>query len=109
MIVSGNIFREKFEEKGLAGVNLSRCLESSATVTAPLIPWSTSSIGIIAILGDSPWSYAPYCFFNILCPIVSIVYGFLGFTLLPLEGTTHEQQEKEKEVKIPRDEDKIEY
>lgn len=111
LIVSGNIFREKFEEKGLAGVNLSRCLESSATVTAPLIPWSTSSIGIIAILGDSPWSYAPYCFFNILCPIVSIVYGFLGFTLLPLEGTTHEHQvkEKEKEIKVPRDEDKIEY
>jgi len=33
------------------------------------------------VLGISTFEYAPYCFFNILNPIISLIYGFTGFRM----------------------------
>jgi NhaC family Na+:H+ antiporter len=29
--------------------------------------------------------YAPFAFFNLLCPLIAIVYGYKQFALKPLE------------------------
>ena len=81
IVIPGRMFRGEFEKRGLAPKNLSRCLEDSGTMTSSLIPWNTCGATMIGALGLQPWAYVPYCFLNILCPIVSMIYGFTGWTI----------------------------
>jgi Na+:H+ antiporter, NhaC family len=43
------------------------------------VPWNTCGAYISGVLGVSTASYFPYCFFNLLSPILDVVYGFVGF------------------------------
>lgn len=36
---------------------------------------------MMSALGVGPWVYVPYCFFNLISPILSVIYGFTGFTI----------------------------
>ena len=58
---------------------LSRAVEDSGTVTSPLIPWNTCGAYMSGVLGVSTASYLPFCFFNLLSPVLDVIYGFLGF------------------------------
>lgn len=82
----GRMYKEAYERRGLSPLNLSRTLEDSATLTSALIPWNTCGAYMSATLGVATFSYAPYTFFNLLCPIMAIVYGYLSFALKPLEA-----------------------
>jgi len=39
-----------------------------------------------ATLGVATIAYLPFVFFNLINPVVSIIYGFTGFTIEKLEG-----------------------
>jgi NhaC family Na+:H+ antiporter len=54
-------------------------VEDSGTVTSPLVPWNTCGASMFGVLGVSTAAYFPYCFFNLLSPILDVVYGFVGF------------------------------
>ena len=58
---------------------LSRAVEDSGTVTSVLVPWNTCGAYISGVLGVSTAAYLPFCFFNLLSPLLDIVYGFVGF------------------------------
>ncbi|RLQ23513.1 Na+/H+ antiporter NhaC [Seongchinamella sediminis] len=79
----GRMFRDAYTDKDLSRLNLSRTLEDSATLTSALIPWNTCGAYMSATLGVATLSYAPYAFFNLLCPLIAILYGFLHFALKP--------------------------
>lgn len=81
----GKMFKDAYAERGLAPRNLSRALEDSGTVTSALVPWNTCGATMSAFLGVSTFAYAPFAFFNILSPIVSAMYGFLGISIMTLE------------------------
>jgi len=81
IVVPGRMYAETFKEKGLAPENLSRTLEDSGTVTSVLIPWNTCGATQSAILGVATLSYLPYCFFNIISPLMTITYGYLGLKI----------------------------
>jgi NhaC family Na+:H+ antiporter len=81
----GRMYRAAYESRGLSRLNLSRTLEDSATITSALIPWNTCGAYMAATLGVATFSYAPFAFFNLLCPLVAIIYGFTGFALRPIE------------------------
>ncbi len=85
IVVPGRMYKEAYEKQGLAPKNLSRTLEDSATLTSVLIPWNTCGAFMIATLGLTPWAYVPYCFLNLLNPLISIIYGFTGFSMVPLD------------------------
>jgi NhaC family Na+:H+ antiporter len=87
IVIPGRMFKNAFEERNLAPKNLSRCLEDSGTLTSPLIPWNTCGAFMIATLGLAPWTYVPYCFLNLINPLVSIFYGFTGITMAKLDST----------------------
>ena len=36
---------------------------------------------MMGALGVGPWVYVPYCFFNLISPVLSVIYGFTGFTI----------------------------
>jgi NhaC family Na+:H+ antiporter len=85
IVVPGRMYREAYEKAGLAPKNLSRALEDSGTLTSVLFPWNTCGAFMIATLGLAPWTYVPYCFLNLINPVLSAVYGFTGLTMHKLE------------------------
>ena len=51
----------------------------SGTVTSVLVPWNTCGAYISGVLGVSTAAYFPFCFFNLLSPVLDVLYGFIGF------------------------------
>jgi NhaC family Na+:H+ antiporter len=82
----GKMYKTTYHERGLAPRNLSRVLEDSGTVTSALIPWNTCGATMSTFLGVPTLAYLPYAFFNILSPIVTVVFGYLGITIMKLEN-----------------------
>jgi len=64
---------------------LSRLCADSGTVTSPLVPWNSCGAFIAAVLGVPTLLYLPFCFFNIASPLLSVLYGFIGFRLEKVE------------------------
>jgi NhaC family Na+:H+ antiporter len=75
------MYKNAYDEQGLHPKNLSRALEDSGTLTSPLIPWNTCGAFMWATLGVNPLLYLPYAFMNLANPLVSLLYGFTGFTM----------------------------
>ncbi|MDG1848693.1 MAG: Na+/H+ antiporter NhaC family protein, partial [Candidatus Marinimicrobia bacterium] len=74
----------------LAPKNLSRTLEDAGTITSPLIPWNTCGAYMSASLGIATFAYLPFCFFNIINPIVSIIYGIFNIKIEKLNQSDEE-------------------
>jgi Na+:H+ antiporter, NhaC family len=83
-VLPARMFRNEFERRGLAPQVLSRAVEDSGTVTSVLVPWNTCGAYISGVLGVSTAAYFPYCFFNLLSPILDVIYGFIGFKVKTL-------------------------
>jgi len=81
----GRMYKDEYERRGLSRLNLSRTLEDSAPLTSALIPWNTCGAYMSATLGVATFSYAPFAFFNYLCPIIAVIYGFNNIAQKPLE------------------------
>ncbi|WP_291116862.1 Na+/H+ antiporter NhaC [Flavobacterium sp. UBA6135] len=75
IVVPGKMFAKAYENKGLAPENLSRTLEDSGTVTSVLVPWNTCGAYHSGVLGVSTLSYAPYAFFNIISPFMTLLFA----------------------------------
>jgi NhaC family Na+:H+ antiporter len=78
-VLPARMFRGEFAKRGLAPQVLSRAVEDSGTVTSVLVPWNTCGAYISGVLGVSTAAYFPYCFFNLLSPVLDVIYGFIGF------------------------------
>lgn len=93
IVVPGKMFSDAFEKQELAPENLSRTLEDSGTVTSVLVPWNTCGATQAAILSVDVLTFAPYCFFNILSPFMTILYGYLGIKINSLKKVTKSDSE----------------
>ena len=85
IVVPGKMYAKTFKDKGLAPENLSRTLEDSGTVTSVLIPWNTCGATQSAILGVATLAYLPYCFFNLISPVMTIAYAYFGIKIKKIE------------------------
>lgn len=86
IIVPGRMFSETFRHRGLAPQNLSRSLEDAGTVTSVLVPWNTCGATQATVLGIATFAYAPYCFFNIISPLMSIIFGLLNIKIAKIKS-----------------------
>ena len=84
IVVPGRMYADIYREKNLAPENLSRTLEDSGTVTSVLVPWNTCGAFHASVLAINPLDFIPYCFFNIISPIMTITYGFLNIKIKKL-------------------------
>lgn len=84
IVVPGRMYADIYREKNLAPENLSRTLEDSGTVTSVLVPWNTCGAFHSSVLAINPLDFIPYCFFNIISPIMTITYGFLNIKIKKL-------------------------
>lgn len=82
IVLPGRMFKGAFQQRGLAPVVLSRSLGDSATVTSALIPWNSCGAFMAATLGVSTVAYAPFTFFNVLSPLISVGLAALGVRML---------------------------
>ena len=73
--IPGGMYKEIYRKRGLKPENLSRTLEDAGTVTSVLIPWNTCGATQSSVLGISTFVYAPYCFFNIISPLMTIFFA----------------------------------
>jgi NhaC family Na+:H+ antiporter len=93
ILVPGRMYADVYKKRGLKPENLSRTLEDSATVTSVLIPWNTCGATQASVLGVATLAYAPYCFFNIISPIMTILFGYLKL------GINYYSEEEMKEIR----------
>ncbi|MGH3308437.1 MAG: Na+/H+ antiporter NhaC family protein, partial [Nocardioides sp.] len=71
----------------------SRAVEDSGTVTSVLVPWNTCGAYISGVLGVSTAAYFPFCFFNLLSPVLDVLFGFLGFKVPKADAPWDENAE----------------
>lgn len=81
IVVPGRMYRDAYARAGLHPKNLSRVLEDAGTLTSPLIPWNTCGAYMTATLGVFSLAYLPYAFLNLICPLISMLYGYTGWTM----------------------------
>lgn len=84
IVVPGKMFAEEYKERKLHPKVLSRTLEDSGTVTSALIPWNTCGAYHSGVLGIATGDYFVYCFFNLISPLMTIIFGFLNIKIARL-------------------------
>ncbi len=77
ILLPGQMFKPVYEQHGIALKNLSRTLEDAGTLITPLIPWGVSGVFFAQTLGVEVLEYLPYVVFLYLCPVLSVVLGYL--------------------------------
>lgn len=81
IMLNASMFGEIYKREGYEPRLLSRSIEDSSTVTSVLIPWSTCGMTQSTVLNVPTLTYLPYCFFNILAPITSIIIAATGYKI----------------------------
>ncbi len=84
IILGGRTFRPAYDKMGIQSRVLSRTLEDTCTIGAPMVPWGTSAAYMGSVLGIGI-SYIPYAFLSYIVPIVAIVYAFTGWNIWKTE------------------------
>jgi Na+:H+ antiporter, NhaC family len=81
IVLPGRMFRAEFRRRRLKARNLSRTIEDAGTLTSPLIPWNTCGAYMATTLGVATLAYLPWCFLNLVNPVVAALLGFRGITI----------------------------
>lgn len=90
IVIPGRMFKPLYDEMKLHPKNLSRVLEDAGTMTSSWVPWNTCGAFMWTTLGVHPFAYLPWAFLNMLCPIISVIYGFTGITMEYIEDEAAE-------------------
>jgi len=90
IVLPGKMYKAEFKKRNLDPKNLSRVIEDSGTLTSPLVPWNTCGAYMAATLGVATLAYLPFVFFNLINPLVSIIYGFTGFTMVKIDDAEND-------------------
>lgn len=91
ILLTGNMFRDVYDRRGYERKLLSRTTEDAVTVTSVLVPWNTCGMTQSTVLGVATVAYLPYCFFNIISPIMSVLVAATGYKIFK-KPTTEEIQ-----------------
>ena len=81
IVLNADIYKEVYRQQGYESRLLSRSCEDSATVTSVLIPWNTCGMTQSTVLGVPTLTYLPYCFFNLISPLMSIFVAAIGWRI----------------------------
>ena len=84
IVIPGKMFKNAYEDRGLAPENLSRTLEDSGTVTSVLVPWNTCGAYQSGVLGVSVAEYFAFAIFNWLSPFTTLLFAALNVKIKQL-------------------------
>jgi Na+:H+ antiporter, NhaC family len=91
ILLPGQTFKPLYDKLQIPLKNLSRSLEDGGTLVNPLVPWGVSGAFFASTLGIDVIDYLPYAFFLYLCPLFSIILGFVGIGMSKTEKFTHKE------------------
>lgn len=81
IILTSSLYKKLYKERGYEPQLLSRSVEDSATVVSVLIPWNSCGMTQATVLKVSTMHYLPYCLFNIISPLMSILIAAIGYKI----------------------------
>ena len=81
ILLTGNMLRDVYDKQGYERRLLSRTTEDAVTVTSVLVPWNTCGMTQSTVLGVSTLTYLPFCFFNIISPLMSVAVAATGYKI----------------------------
>lgn len=87
IMLASSMFKDTYQKRGYEPRLLSRSCEDGATVTSVLVPWNTCGLTQSTVLGVATLTYLPYCFFNILSPVTSILVAAIGWKIYRKQQT----------------------
>lgn len=82
ILLSCNVFRRLYKRNGLEKRLLSRTVEDSVSVTSVLMPWNSCGVAQSMVLGIPTLVYLPYCVFNYVSPIMSMIIAAIGYKIV---------------------------
>lgn len=82
IILTSRLYKDLYEKRGYESKLLSRSVEDSATVVSVLIPWNSCGMTQATVLKVATLEYLPYCFFNILSPLMSVFIATIGYKIV---------------------------
>jgi len=91
ILLTGNMFRDVYDEQGYERRLLSRTTEDAVTVTSVLVPWNTCGMTQSTVLGVPTFAYLPYCFFNIISPLMSVIVAATGYKIFKRKSDRQER------------------
>lgn len=101
IIVPGAMYKDKFDEMGLARNMLSRTLEDCGTLWSPLCPWNSCGVYQTSILGMGPLQYGPYAFLNLMSPFYAFFTALAGRNIFWADGAYTNLLGRTKMLKKP--------
>jgi NhaC family Na+:H+ antiporter len=81
IVVPGRMYAKTFRERGYKPELLSRTLEDAGTLTSVLVPWNSGGATQARVLGVPTLTYLPFCFFNLINPLVAIIIAYLNYRI----------------------------
>ena len=81
IVLAADMYRDAYRQQGYEARLLSRTTEDAATVTSVLVPWNTCGMTQAAVLGVPTLVYLPYCFFNIISPLMTLLVAAIGWKI----------------------------
>jgi NhaC family Na+:H+ antiporter len=84
IVVPGKMYKQAYDDAGLAPENLSRTLEDSGTVTSVLVPWNTGGAYNSKVLGVATENYLIYAMFNWLSPVMTLIFAYFRIKIKKL-------------------------
>ena len=82
ILLTSNLYKKLYQERGYESKLLSRSVEDSATVVSVLIPWNSCGMTQATVLKVPTLEYLPYCFFNLISPFMSILIAAIGYKIV---------------------------
>lgn len=82
ILLTSSLYRRLYQERGYESRLLSRSVEDSATVVSVLIPWNSCGMTQATVLKVATMEYLPYCFFNLISPLMSIIIAAIGYKIV---------------------------
>lgn len=81
IVLTADMYKDVYHQQGYESRLLSRTSEDAATVTSVLVPWNTCGMTQATVLGVPTLTYLPYCFFNLLSPLMTILVAAIGWKI----------------------------
>ena len=82
ILLTSSLYKKLYKDRGYESKLLSRSVEDSATVVSVLVPWNSCGMTQATVLKIPTLDYLPYCFFNLISPLMSIFIAAIGYKIV---------------------------
>ncbi|WP_046176316.1 Na+/H+ antiporter NhaC [Domibacillus indicus] len=84
IVLPGQMLESAYGKANLHPKNLSRTLEDAGTIFHAAVPWGITGAFIMSTLNIG-MEYALFAFICFINPVIAVLYGYTGFTLVKLD------------------------